>query len=118
MPNGDSANFNRLKVAVQLRVEERLNIRKTLSDWSLNDIRDFQADLESEVKSSVSEKWVYTHFKNDGDKVPRIDVLNLLSRYCGYKNWDEFNYQLKEPEPLSQPAKKRNPVSDWSRMIY
>jgi hypothetical protein len=90
MLDGNPANFTRLKQAVRLRAEERLGIRKAFVDWSLNDIRDFQADLESVCKSSVSEKWFYTHLKNESDKLPRIDVLNLLSCYCGYKNWDAF----------------------------
>lgn len=116
MPNGDSANFNRLKMAIQLRVEERLNIRKTLSEWSLNDIRDFQADLESEVQSAVSEKWIYTHFKNETGKLPRIDVLNLLSRYCGYKNWDDFTFQKDKPLKKPETDKKKGPVL-WIMLI-
>ena len=93
MSLADTELFTRLKGAVQAQVAERLSIRKAAKDWSLNDIRDFQADLESVCKSSVSEKWFYTHFKNEGDKLPRVDVLNLLSQYCGFKNWDEFVFQ-------------------------
>jgi hypothetical protein len=82
--------FIQLKDAVQRHASDHLGISKALVDWSVQDIRDFQADLEVVCKSTVSEKWVYTHFKNQGDKLPRIDVLNLLSLWVGYKNWDEF----------------------------
>ncbi len=99
MLDGNPANFNRLKEAVRLRAEERMGIRKAFVDWSLNDIRDFQADLESSCKSTVSEKWFYTHLKNENDKLPRIDVLKLLSCYCGFKNWDEFVFKYQgEPK--------------------
>jgi hypothetical protein len=105
MLDGNPANFTRLKQAVRLRAEERLGIRKAFVDWSLNDIRDFQADLESVCKSSVSEKWFYTHLKNESDKLPRIDVLNLLSGYCGYKNWDAFVFQHRKTRPSRASSK-------------
>ncbi len=82
-----------------MKAANKLGIEKALSDWSLNDIRDFQADLEAECKSSLSEKWVYTHFKNEGDRLPRIDVLNLLSAYVGYKSWDEFLRKQNDNAP-------------------
>lgn len=88
----DLEHFGELKAALQQQVAQRLAIHKALKDWSLTDIRDFQADLESVCKSSVSEKWIYLHFKNDSEKLPRIDVLNLLSQYCGHKNWDAFTH--------------------------
>jgi len=58
----------------------------------------------------VSEKWVYTHFKRDSAKLPRVDVLNLLSAWIGYKNWDDF--LRKHSGPPS--GKKANPKrSRW-----
>ncbi len=50
----------------------------------------FQEDLFQIVKAQVSEKWFYTYFKNDSGKLPRIDMLNLLSKYVGYENWHAF----------------------------
>lgn len=90
------ANFNKLKKKVQENAALSLGIRKKFVDWSLNDIRDFQADLEAKCKSSVSEKWFYLHFKNNSGKLPRVDVLHLLSQYCGYKNWEDFVFEEKE----------------------
>lgn len=117
----DTELFTRLKGAVQAQVAERLGIRKAAKEWSLNDIRDFQADLESVCKSSVSEKWFYTHFKNEGDKLPRVDVLNLLSQYCGFKNWDEFVFQEhgeanSEQEATERPKKRS--LTRWAMLGF
>lgn len=100
--------FEKLKQEVQHHAAEKLGIHKALTDWSLQDIRDFQADLEVTCKSSVSEKWVYTHFKNESKKLPRIDVLNLLSQWIGYKNWDEF--LRKHPK---NPVKEKKNTKAW-----
>lgn len=83
-------HFNLLKDELLKRVSERLSIQKDFANWSLSNIADFRADLEEECKSSISEKWFYTHLKNGSDKLPRIDTLNLLAQYVGYKNWDVF----------------------------
>lgn len=58
--------------------------------WGVNDIQQFQDHLLDRTKGSVSEKWFYTYFKNEPIKLPRIDMLNILSIYCGYNNWAEF----------------------------
>lgn len=105
MVENHRTSFDKLKIAVRDKAEERLNIRKEFVDWSLNDIRDFRVDLEEVCKSSISEKWFYTHLKNSSDKLPRIDVLNLLSEYCGYTNWDDFNF---EPQVV-----KRSDTAVW-----
>ncbi len=42
------------------------------------------------VKGSISEKSFYSYFKNDPKKLPRIDMLNLFSKYCGYEHWNDF----------------------------
>lgn len=106
MPDLRTPSFAQLKEAVRQRAEDRLGIRKPFADWSVGDIADFRVDLEEVCKSSISEKWFYTHFKNDSDKLPRIDVLNLLSEYAGYKNWDAFTYE-------SRPVRKRAKFAPW-----
>lgn len=85
--------FEQLKYTLQKEVETSLNIRKEFKEWSGSDIQTFQVDLEEKCKSTVSEKWVYLHFKKKSEKLPRVDVLNLLSQYCGFKNWDDFKHQ-------------------------
>ncbi len=91
--------FQKLKIRVKHEVEIQLKIRKEFKDWSGYDIQNFQDDLEVKCKSTVSEKWFYNHFKNENEKLPRVDVLNLLSFYCGYKNWDDFKFQNETKTP-------------------
>ena len=48
--------------------------------------------------------------KTANQSLPRIDVLNMLSKYAGYGNWQEFRYikMEKKPEvkiPLKQAVK-------------
>ena len=105
--------FQELKLEIKLEAEVKLNIRKELKDWSIADIQTFQIDLEEKCRSTVSEKWVYTHFKNESEKLPRIDVLNLLSQYCGYANWDEFRHQKKHQEK----QEKVNNKSLWLVLV-
>lgn len=98
--------FQQLKIKVRSEVEVQLQIRKEFKDWSVADIQYFQDDLEGKCKSTVSEKWVYNHFKNENENLPRVDVLNLLSVYCGYKNWDDFKFQNQEKQPRVRAKRK------------
>ena len=82
--------FNQLKKAVTSKFLEKHSAPHDIKDWNGDVIVLFQEDLFSEVKAKVSEKWFYTYFKNDVIKLPRIDMLNLLSRYVGYDNWHAF----------------------------
>ncbi len=98
--------FNQLKKKLRIRVETKLEIRKDFKEWSIADIHNFQIDLEQSCQSTVSEKWVYLHFKNQSEKMPRVDVLNLLSRYCGYKNWDDFKFKNQVKPTENKPKAK------------
>ena len=93
-------------------MEIQLQIRKEFKDWSGYDIQNFQDDLEGKCKSTVSEKWFYNHFKNENEKLPRVDVLNLLSFYCGFKNWDDFKFQNEKKTPI-----KKGNISIWVAAI-
>ena len=104
--------FQELKTKLRIEVETKLHIRKEFKDWSGGDIQTFQIDLEEKCKSTVSEKWVYLHFKNENEKLPRLDVLNLLSQYCGFKNWDDFKFKNEVKKP-SATAKK----SKWVGLV-
>ena len=99
--------FEQLKHTLRKEVESTLHIRKEFKEWSGSDIQTFQIDLEEKCKSTVSEKWVYTHFKNPSEKMPRVDVLNLLSQYCGFKNWDDFKNQNRAKQTTE--TKKTKP---------
>ena len=64
-----------------------------ISNWKGQNILDFQDDLRLKQNEYISEKWFYTHMKMGNSKLPRIDILNFLSKYVGYKNWDEFKLE-------------------------
>ena len=61
-----------------------------IEEWKGQDITNFQEELIIKVKGRISEKWFYTHIKSEGDKLPRIDMLNMLSQYVGCKDWRDF----------------------------
>jgi hypothetical protein len=73
--------------------------------WKGQDISNFQEELMMKVKGRISEKWFYTHIKTKGDKLPRIDMLNMLSEYAGYQDWRDFTTKkqgfTKEKEPVT-----------------
>jgi hypothetical protein len=82
-------------------------INPSISEWKGQEITDFQEELLSKVNAHISEKWFYTHMKSSSKTLPRIDVLNLLSRYAGYANWDDFIFKnQKLLPPGSLPTEK------------
>jgi len=83
-------------------------ISRSISGWKGQDITDFQEELLKTVNAHLSEKWFYTHMKSDNPSLPRIDVLNLLCRYAGYMNWDDFIFKNSDPVSLSLPPGKAN----------
>ncbi len=91
MNEKDYIAFEKLKKAVaQTFLKENSALSDDYSLWKGADIIRFQEDLLHKVKGRVSEKWFYTYFKNQNEKLPRIDILNLLSQYTGYQNWADF----------------------------
>jgi hypothetical protein len=64
-----------------------------IGDWKGQEIVNFQEELRIAVNGHISEKWFYLHMKSETDRLPRIDVLNLLSRYAGYVDWNDFRYK-------------------------
>lgn len=73
-----------------------------ISKWKGIDIIYFQEDLRQKAKGNISEKTFYTYFKNNAqEKIPRIDMLNILAVYVGYNSWSEF--------------RKKNPIAEDKR---
>ena len=64
-----------------------------IEEWKGQEIINFQEELRTHVKEHISEKWFYLHMKSDSGKLPRIDILNFLSKYVGYVDWNDFRYQ-------------------------
>lgn len=74
-------------------------INPSISEWKGQEITDFQEELRIRVNARISEKWFYTHFKGEKATLPRIDMLNLLSRFAGYANWDDFKFRNRPMLP-------------------
>ena len=63
----------------------------TLQDFGNKEIAQLQDLIEEKTKQRISEKWVYTHLKpKNNTKLPREDMLDILSVFTGYSGWDEF----------------------------
>jgi hypothetical protein len=91
-------------------------INPEVSDWKGQEITDFQEDLLIKVNGRLSEKWFYMHIKAVNPSLPRIDVLNMLSKYAGYTNWDDFRF--KNSAKISLTATLKNTDKNPVRTIY
>ena len=99
MSDTEFLHFQSLKKAVQDKyLETHSPAYDEISKWKGIDIIYFQEDLRQKAKGNISEKTFYTYFKNNSqEKIPRIDMLNILSAYSGFNSWSEF--------------KKKNPIA-------
>lgn len=111
MTDLDLLHFEQLKKDVQTEfLKESNSSHDDISKWKGIDIIYFQEDLRKKAKGNISEKSFYTYFKTSPvTKLPRIDMLNLLSIYAGYDSWYDFKKQhlfagelLQENEDLEQ----------------
>jgi hypothetical protein len=75
-------------------------ISGSISDWKGQDIVNFQEELLHKANANISEKWFYMHMKSTQGSLPRIDVLNLLSKYTGYADWNDFVYKNNGKKPF------------------
>lgn len=75
--------------------------------FSSLDIQKLIVLIENVCKQSVSEKWIYTHLKPErNEKIPRKDMLDILSTFVGYSNWDEFKFECKKG--MKAPSSPKN----------
>lgn len=95
MTDLDLLHFEQLKKDVQAQyLKEHSPSYDDISKWKGIDIIYFQEDLRKKAKGNISEKSFYTYFKSSPvTKLPRIDMLNLLSIYADYGSWYEFKKQ-------------------------
>lgn len=97
MKERDNQYLKMLKKKIALTMKQFYpGISSNIREWKGQDIIDFQEELLKKVNEHISEKWFYTHMKSENEKLPRIDILNFLSRYTGYKNWNDFKYKNKK----------------------
>ncbi|MCB0429067.1 MAG: hypothetical protein H6585_02925 [Flavobacteriales bacterium] len=94
MPTSDLTYFDLLKQEIEATFRSRHPAcTDPLPEWKGQDIVDFQEDLRTVAGGSISEKWFYTHMKNRAEALPRIDMLNMLSKYAGHESWKAFCYK-------------------------
>ena len=82
-------------------------------NFSSQDILNLIDAIFEETKSSVSEKWIYTHLKPEiNEKLPRKDMLDILSQFVGKSGWDEYKYHYSgkeiQDERLIKSEKPKN----------
>ena len=108
MSKSDIEIFYLLKQQVAVTfLKDNTALSTEISEWKGDDILHFQEDLLQKVKGRVSEKWFYNYFRSDIQKLPRIDMLNLLSQYVGEKNWATFisNYNIDTTQKKNKKRK-------------
>ena len=85
MANNDLKYFEFLKQEVAKTLQKSCAVSLDIQNWKGQEIIFLQDDLSDKVNGRISEKWFYTHIKSNTGKLPRIDMLNILSEYCGLK---------------------------------
>jgi len=101
--------FNSLLQQVSLKFRETNTVQSVIiKEWKGQDIINFQDDLRSKTGSSISEKWFYTYVKNEPEKLPRIDILNMLSQYVGSDSWNAFAKANQKEQKSSKGISKKN----------
>jgi hypothetical protein len=96
--------FEKLKEEIGARYRQyHPDAGEKIEEWSGKTIEGFQEDLQQEVKSAISLRWFYMHIKSvNEDKIPRTDVLDLLSSYAGYNSWADFINKKKAEGIVSE----------------
>lgn len=95
MHNKALQHFQTLKLKLQAALQvTHPHFTRDMHEWTSQEITTLQEALNEKVQGYVSEKWFYTHLKPlKNDKLPRIDMLNMLSRFLGYESWQDFTFQ-------------------------
>ncbi|ROI04917.1 hypothetical protein EGH90_09420 [Kaistella haifensis] len=126
MSDLDLLHFEQLKTEVQNQyLADHTPSFDDISKWKGIDIIYFQEDLRKKAKGNISEKSFYTYFKNSPvTKLPRIDMLNILSVYAGYMSWYDFKKNhlfadeiLKENEQFIQSKAEEAEKSEKAPQI-
>lgn len=116
-------SFELLKKKVETTFQGHVTTcQEAIQNWKGKQIAQFQEDLRNQVGGYVSEKWFYTHLKTvQNEKLPREDMLDMLARYVGAANWNDFIISNKPEEkegeePLKKTAKK-TAANIWMLLI-
>lgn len=90
----------------------------SIQDFGNKEIAQLIDLIETKNNNRVSEKWVYTHLKPIvNEKIPRKDMLDILSKFSGFESWDEFLHKHSEIENDSIPIDKIQEKSNKLKKI-
>jgi len=109
--------FNTLKKVIESTFLATNKAPLSIKEWKGKDIVAFQEDLFDKVKAKVSEKWFYTYLKKDTETLPRIDILNFLSEYAGFKNWNTFIASHKQEQEVVKKNKVIKKISGLTAIL-
>ena len=111
--------FQELKDKVLLKYQEQYPFfQGTWKTFSSQDIQNLIGLIEVQCKQTISEKWIYTHLKPEtNSKIPRKDMLNILSQFVGYSGWDEFTFEEKVFESKESKKVAKSKTKFWFALL-
>jgi hypothetical protein len=111
--------FQELKDKVLLKYQEQYPFfQGTWKTFSSQDIQNLIGLIEVQCKQTISEKWIYTHLKPENNsKIPRKDMLNILSQFVGYSGWDEFTFEEKVFESKASKEVTKSKTKFWYTLL-
>lgn len=111
--------FQELKDKVLLKYQEQYPFfQGTWKTFSSQDIQNLIGLIEVQCKQTISEKWIYTHLKPEtNSKIPRKDMLNILSQFVGYSGWDEFTFEEKVFEAKVPKEGTKSKTKFWLALL-
>ncbi|HAP62793.1 MAG TPA: hypothetical protein DCR93_25955 [Cytophagales bacterium] len=90
----------------------------TIRDWKGQQIVALQEHLVATVQGRISEKWFYTYVKTEPlKKLPRVDMLDLLSAYVGFADWAAFVERHTQKEGTASPPTRRSRPWMWVLLL-
>ena len=113
--------FQELKQKVLLKYQEHHPFfQGTWKTFSSQDIQNLIGLIEEKCKQTISEKWIYTHLKPEtNNKIPRKDMLNILSEFVGFSGWDEFTFEEKSVQANQSSQSEKSKISKkWLFLLF
>lgn len=113
--------FQELKQKVLLKYQEHHPFfQGTWKTFSSQDIQNLIGLIEEKCKQTISEKWIYTHLKPEtNNKIPRKDMLNILSEFVGFSGWDEFTFEEKIVQTFEVNQSDKSKISKkWLFLLF
>lgn len=86
--------------------------KSDIKTWTGREVEFLQKDLQVRVNGRISERWFYNYLKPEKvEKLPRIDMLDLLANYVGSENWERFVYHFTSPTKKARPTFSRKKMT-------